>query len=155
VFGDIRPDSIELEDMEQLRRIALTKVSLHEAHRLVKIWRAFWKVMAAMKLCELGADPWLAVRNTAPHGRSATWKAGEMARLAKEAWRRGYCGLTALIACAWDTQFSPVDLRAVTPSQRRRDARGDFFIGSRAKTQPRNVGDAYEALCTNPRRLPG
>jgi hypothetical protein len=73
-------------------------VSLREAHRCLKIWRALWKVSAALGYCMREADPSLGVRNRAAPGRSATWSEGEVARVAKRAWRMGYYGLAAVIA---------------------------------------------------------
>ncbi|MGH6841330.1 MAG: hypothetical protein ACREDV_04450, partial [Methylocella sp.] len=46
----------------------------------------------------------------------------------------GYRGLAALIAVAWDTQLSPIDVRRLTSSQLRKDARGLVFVLARAKT---------------------
>jgi hypothetical protein len=140
VFGDVAPSSIEIEDIEQLRSIVLDNVSLHAAHRLIKVWRALWRVMAAMRVCACDADPSKAIRNKAPRGRHQIWKEGEVAILAKAAWRRGYEGLAALLCIAWDTQFSPVDCRSLTPAQRVKDARGTFFDTSRAKTARSAIG---------------
>jgi hypothetical protein len=140
LWGDTAPATITLEQIEELRATIIGNVSLHAAHRVIKIWRAFWKKMAAMHYCELHADPSLGIRNRAPRGRSATWQEGEIARLAKEAWRSGYYGLAALLAIAWDTQFSPVDCRLLTPAQRLQDRRGVFFDTSRAKTGRAAIG---------------
>jgi hypothetical protein len=60
--------TVEIEHIEALRTIVSNKVSPGEAHRVMKIWRAFWKVMAAMRLCEKDADPSLVLRNSAPQG---------------------------------------------------------------------------------------
>jgi hypothetical protein len=38
--------------------------------------------------------------------------------LVKAAWRRGYRGLACIIATAWDTQFSPVDVRTLQERHR-------------------------------------
>ncbi len=38
-------------------------------------------------------------------------------RLVKGAWRHGYRGLACIIATAWDTQFSPVDVRTLQERQ--------------------------------------
>jgi hypothetical protein len=38
--------------------------------------------------------------------------------LVKGAWRRGYRGLACIIATAWDTQFSPVDVRTLQERHR-------------------------------------
>ena len=73
-------------------------------------------------------------------GRSETWKEAEIARIAKEAWRQGYKGLAALLAVAWDTQFAPADVRALSLSQLHRDARGAYFDRSRQKTSVQTIG---------------
>jgi hypothetical protein len=122
IFGDVAPSSVEIEDIEELRAIVLEKKGLHTANRVIKVWRAFWNVMAAMKLCERHADPSRIIRNTAPKGREATWRPGELARIGKRAWREGFYGLTALLAVSWDTQFSPGDCRKLTLAQRVKDS---------------------------------
>ena len=48
--------------------------------------------------------------------------------------------LAAVIAVAWDTQFSPVDVRRLTASQRHRDSRGSYFLTARGKTGQEIVG---------------
>jgi hypothetical protein len=87
-----------------------------------------------MKYCKADEDPSLGVRNKEPARRQALWTEGEAVRLAKAAWRAKYRGLAAVIAVAWDTLLSPVDVRTLTPSQRRRDADGEVFKVERAKT---------------------
>ena len=94
----------------------------------MKIWRAMWKVSAALGYCIRDADPSLGVRNTAAAGRSLTWTEGEAARLFKRAWRESYFGLAAAIAVAWDTQLSPGDVHALRASQLRRAASGAIFF---------------------------
>jgi hypothetical protein len=140
VFGDVLPSTVEIEDIEALRSIVAQKVSPGEAYRVIKIWRAFWQKMASMHLCERDADPSKVFANSAPKGRSETWAEWEVARIAKRAWRDGYRGLAALLAVAWDTQFSPVDCRMLTPAQRVRDTRGGYFDTSRAKTGKDAIG---------------
>jgi hypothetical protein len=56
-------------------------VSLREAHRCIKIWRALWRVAAALKYCQRDADPSLGVRNVEPKPRQAVWEHGEVVRL--------------------------------------------------------------------------
>jgi hypothetical protein len=134
VFGDCDPRTVRLDDISAWRKAVEETVSLREAHRALKIWRALWKVAAALGYCVRDADPSLGVRNTAAPGRSATWSEGEVARVAKRAWRMGYHGLAAVIAVAWDTQMSPGDVRALRASQMARGAAGDAFFTERAKT---------------------
>ncbi|MGH6836327.1 MAG: hypothetical protein ACREC9_12445 [Methylocella sp.] len=117
LLGDVAPGTIRMEDMSAIRANVQAKVSLREAHRVVKIWRALWKVAASMGYCDRGADPSLGVRNSAPAPRQALWREGEAVRLAKGAWRAGYRGLAAVIAASWDTQLSPVDVRGLTSAR--------------------------------------
>lgn len=134
VFGDVDPRTVTLGDVSAWRRVIEETVSLNEAHRALKIWRALWKVLAALTYCDRDADPSLGVRNSAPAGRSATWSEGEAVRLVKAAWRLGYRGLAAAIAVMWDTQLSPGDVRALTAAQVARDTRGRVLFTQRAKT---------------------
>ncbi|MBI2719568.1 MAG: hypothetical protein HY245_04000 [Rhizobiales bacterium] len=140
IFGDVAPSTVQIEDIEELRAIVLEKRGLHTANRLIKTWRALWQVMSAMGYCDKNADPSKIIRNTAPKGRDATWKPGELARIGKMAWRLGYCGLAALLACCWDTQFSPGDARLLKASQRNQDARGSYFLTRRGKTGREVIG---------------
>jgi hypothetical protein len=134
VFGDCDPRTVSLEDISAWRTMIEQAVSLREAHRCVKIWRAMWKVSAALGYCVRDADPSLGVRNRAAPGRSATWSEGEVVRLFKRAWRDGYHGLAAVIAVAWSTQMSPGDVRTLRASQLARNASGAMFFTARGKT---------------------
>ncbi len=134
VFGDVRPHTVTLEHISGFRGMVEGRVSRREAHRCLKIWRALWRVAAAMGYCHRDSDPSLGVRNKEPSRRQALWTAREAGMLAKAAWRAGYYGLAALIAAAWDSSLSPVDVRNLTPSQRVRDAHGEAFMLARAKT---------------------
>jgi hypothetical protein len=134
IFGDCDPRTVTLENVSAWRKAIDDTVSLREAHRALKIWRAMWKVSAALGYCIRDADPSLGVRNTAAAGRSLTWSEGEAARLFKRAWRERYFGLAAAIAVAWDTQLSPGDVRALRASQLRRSALGSIFFAERGKT---------------------
>jgi hypothetical protein len=108
--------------------------SLREAHRCLKIWRAMWKVAAALGYCVRDADPGLGVRNRAAPGRKLQWSEGEVVRQAKRAWRMGYYGLAAVVAVAWDTQLSPGDVVVLRASQLARGAAGEAFFTERGKT---------------------
>jgi hypothetical protein len=134
VFGDVDLRTVTLEDMSAWRKAIEDTVSLREAHRCLKIWRALWKVAAALGYCVRDADPSLGVRNRAAPGRSATWTEGEVVRLYKRAFRDGYHGLAAVIAVAWATQLSPGDVRALRASQLARNATGAVFFTARGKT---------------------
>lgn len=140
IFGDVAPSTIQVEDIEGLRGHILKTRGLHTAHRVTKVWRALWVVMAAMGYCEAAADPSRIIRNSAPKGRSETWMPGEIARLGKRAWRDGYHGLAAVLAVAWDTQFSAVDVRRLKAEQLVHDARGAYFVTQRGKTGREAIG---------------
>ena len=134
IFGDTDPRTVTLENISAWRKAIEDTVSLREAHRALKIWRALWKVSAALGYCIRDADPSLGVRNVAANARSSTWAEGEAVRLYKRAWREGYHGLAALIAVAWSTQLSPGDVRALRASQLVKDVSGAAFFAERAKT---------------------
>lgn len=155
IFGDISPATVELCDISQFREDTAHAVSQREAHRVIKIWRALWKVAAALGYCAAGADPSLGVRNTEPERRQAVWTYEDARLLVRGAWAEGYHGLAAIIAVAWDSSLSPVDVRKLTLAQRAKDGRGDVFAVARAKTgraaaatlsrAARRVLDAYLA----------
>lgn len=133
-FADQRPTDVTLEFISSWRSGIEKTAGLREAHRAMKIWRALWKVAAAMHYCDRDKDPSLGVRNRAAAGRSLTWSEGEVARLYKRAWREGYIGLSAVIAVAWSTQLSPVDVRTLRASQVASDGSGTTFFTERGKT---------------------
>jgi hypothetical protein len=139
IFGPLPPTAVEMEMISRFRAGVERRVSRREAHRCIKIWRALWRVAAALGYCPRDADPSLGVRNRTPARREALWTHEEARRLVKAAWRAGYRGLAALVAVAWDSSLSPVDVRGLTPAQRARDAQGDVFGVARAKTGRRAV----------------
>jgi hypothetical protein len=134
VFGDVDLKTVTLEDISEWRKTVEETVSLREAHRCLKIWRAMWKVAAALGYCVRDADPSLGVRNRAAPGRNLQWSEGEVVRVGKRAWRMGYHGLAAVIAVAWDTQLSPGDVVALRASQLACGAAGEAFFTERGKT---------------------
>ena len=117
-----------------MRPLVATKVSETEAHRVIKVWRRLWQYAATFGYCDAVLDPSFAFANTAPAPRQDVWIEGEAVRIAKQAWRSGYYGLTALLAVAWDSQLSPVDVRTLKASQRRSDSSGTWFETGRTKT---------------------
>jgi hypothetical protein len=142
LFGDCDPKTITHElligdpsrGITGLRPLVAAKVSESEAHRVIKVWRALWQKMALMGYCNAERDPAKMFSNPAPQPRQAVWREGEAVRLVECAIRTGYFGLAALLAVAWDTQLSPVDVRNLRENQRRRDPVGAWFSVSRAKT---------------------
>jgi hypothetical protein len=150
LFGDCDPRTIVPEmfmrlneftgEVEGLISDIERDASISERHRTIKVWRALWKKMAGLRdesnrpFCDAGADPSLTFTNPAPMARQAVWSEGEVVRLIKRAIRDGYVGLAALLAVAWDTQLSPIDVRSLTPRQWRRDGVGALFEVARAKT---------------------
>lgn len=133
VFAKHQPQFVTMPLISAWRQGIEEHKSLREAHRALKIWRAFWKVMVALRYVS-GEDPSLAVRNTEPKGRRETWTEGEAVRLVKRALRMGYYGLASALACMWDGAVAPVDARNLTLAQRRKDAQGTWFELGRAKT---------------------
>lgn len=110
-------------------------VSVGERHRTIKVWRALFVRMKALKyLPEDAADPSLAFANPAPPPASGIWRFDEVRRLVKRALRMGMPGMAVAIAIGWDTQLSPVDIRKLTLAQRHQDRRGTWFDLARTKT---------------------
>jgi len=134
-FGDCDPKTVDFMAVSKLRSTVADMVSEREAHRVLKIWRAFWKIMGAMGYCAGRDDPGLAVKNPTPRGRQEFWIAHKVEELISTARRHCYPGLALAIAIAWDSQMSPVDVRSVTLGQLRMDADGVWFNMSRTKTK--------------------
>jgi len=89
--------------------------------------------MRAMQVA-IGEDPSLTFANSAPDPRQGVWQHQDALRLVQRAWRQGHYGLAAVIAVAWDTMLSPIDVRQLTAGQRVRDDQGALFFVDRAKT---------------------
>lgn len=143
VFGDKKPRHVTLLQLSKFRTGIKDGVSQREAHRVIKIWRALWQVMAAMRHCRPDEDPSAGVTNTAADGRSETWTEGEVVRMIKRAWRRPEGrgkGLAAALAVLWDSSLSPVDVRLLTRAQLARTAGGRIFFTDRQKTDVKVCG---------------
>ena len=134
-FGDVRPSLVTMAQLSKFRSMIAGKKSTREAHGAIKIWRALWNVMGALKYCN-EKDPSLGFQNRAAQARQVFWEFDEVRRLCRRAWEEGYYGLAAVIAVAWDTSMSPVDVRCLRP----KDRQGDAFILKRAKTGKDIVG---------------
>lgn len=142
VFGDLPPTSpeISLETLSRFRAMIETNVSLREAWRTIKIWRALWNVCKGLNYTGQKNDPSSAISNRAPQPRSSSWREWEVVQLAKRAWREKYYGLAVTIALAWDTQFSPADLRKLTISGIEGKGIDRYFPVGRAKTGRSAIG---------------
>jgi hypothetical protein len=142
VWGDVAPDTITFEQMSRWRAALEKQHGRDVAHKTLRVWRAFWPVMQGLKVAR-GVDPSRGVRNTAPAPRYQRWSEGEAVRLVKGAWRHGHHGLACIIAVAWDTQFSPVDVRTLAERHRATvDGRMIFDrqVDGRAKTGRAAIG---------------
>jgi len=128
MWGDVAPDTITFEMMSKWRAALEKKHGRGVAHKTFRVWRTFWKIMLGMKVART-ADPSMGIRNRSPAPRWQRWSEGEVVRLVKTAWRRGYHGMACIIAVAWDTQFSPVDVR--TLAQRHRALHANHLVFDR------------------------
>jgi hypothetical protein len=146
IFGDVSPATVDLETIDEFyadpKVGLLATAGVREAHRVIKVWRALWRVAAAMGhgYCERDRDPSLAIRRRSPQPRSATWREGEVVRLVKAAIRKRYHGLACVLVVAWDTQFSPGDVRKLTPLQMAYEDGRALFHTKRAKTGTAAIG---------------
>lgn len=140
IFGDVAPDTVTLEHVDRWYHALKARVGVREAHRAVKIWRALWQVAASMHYCDPNFDPTFGIRRETPKARSETWQEGEVVRLVKGGWRAGYRGLACIQAVAWDTGFSPGDVRKLTLAHSRTDGRTIWFEDDRSKTGQPAIG---------------
>jgi hypothetical protein len=146
VFGDRAPSEVQPEhflsidprsrEVTGLMAKIEMRVSPIERHRVIKVWRALWKKMAAMGYCKKEADPTLTFANTPPQPRQDVWQHHEVLQLVEHAWTHAKPkkGLAALMAVIWDSMLSPGDARTLTPGQMSRDGEGALFFLDRAKT---------------------
>jgi len=134
-FGDYDPLAVVSEDLLALRAKVAERVSESEAFRVIKVWRALWAKLTPLGYTvPPGSDPSLTFANSAPPPRQEVWPHRDVLRLVQRAWRERYYGLAALLAVAWDTMLSPVDVRTLTIGQRQNDGQGSYFDLARAKT---------------------
>lgn len=110
VFGTVDPNTITMAQMSTWRESMERVYGRDVAHKAMKVWRAFWRVMAALRYTQL-SDPSSKVTNTAPEPRNARHTHAGALLLAKQAWRHGYRGLACIIITCWDTGFQPGDAR--------------------------------------------
>jgi hypothetical protein len=121
------------------------------AHKTIRVWRTFWKIMLGMKVART-ADPSLGVRNRAPAPRWQRWSEGEAVQLVKVAWRESYRGLACIIAVSWDTGFSPVDVRTLA-ERHRADMDGHLVFDRQADGRTKTGRAAIGTVCQRTERL--
>jgi hypothetical protein len=134
VFAHKDPRTVTLNQISAFRSAIRIKHGVREAHRTVKIWRALWQVNALNGFCDKDRDPSKGFQNNAADPRNVFWLEAEALALETRAWELGYYGLAAVIAVAWDTQLSPVDVRTLRASQMSTAAQGEMFFTKRTKT---------------------
>ena len=148
VFAASAPSTVTLELLDRWYHHMVAKKGVGEAGRALKIWRALYNILVSFKLVA-GEDPSLGIRKQSVKGRTQTWREGEVIRMVKQAIRDGYHGLACIIAICWDTQFSPVDARTLTPAQAIESESDMAFTIERGNTNEAAVG----ILCRRTRRL--
>jgi hypothetical protein len=144
VFGDCAPDSVTMDLLSDWRATIESTSGLDSAHKALKVWRAFWRVMQALRYTQL-TDPSEKVRNRQPPPRTARYTYGEAMQRAKGAWRLGYKGLACIIVICWDAGFSPKDARTLVAKHMGVDPRTgrivfDKSAEGRAKTGVAVIG---------------
>lgn len=104
-------------------------------------WRAIkgLKILLAEAVVRLRLNyesPATRLVNPQPKGRSAIWYGAEIPILVVTAEKAGYAGMAVAIRIAWDTLFSPVDVRTIERGWIRKDGKGEYVeLGAgRAKT---------------------
>lgn len=140
VFGDIDPNTIDLEFMDGFYHRLVETAGVREAFHTIKCWRAMWNAFAAMQAVQPGRDPSLAVRRITPQKRTARWTEGETVRLVKAAIRADKPGLACILAVAWDTLLSPTDVRTLCRSAMTDESGRITFTLARAKTGKAAIG---------------
>jgi hypothetical protein len=70
VFGDCAPDSVTMDLLSDWRATVEATTGLDAAHKALKVWRALWRVMQALRYTQL-TDPSEKVRNRQPPPRHA------------------------------------------------------------------------------------
>ena len=76
MWADVAPDTITFEMMSKWRAALEKKHSRGVAHKTLRVWRTFWKIMLGMRIART-ADPSMGIRNRAPSPRWQRWSEGE------------------------------------------------------------------------------
>ena len=116
-------------------------LSPNERHRTVK-WLKVLLADAWVRLQIGPVSPAAVLKNPQPAGRSAIWLGAQIEDLAAGAAIAGFEGMHFGIRLAWETMFSPIDVRTLRPRQMAQDGHGWFVRQTRGKTGK----EAYAAL---------
>ena len=139
-FEDKFPQDITMEQLLELRTRARKEVSEHEAYMVIKIWRAFWKKMAAMVIFTK-ADPSTGFANKQPDARDVRWSHEDVVTLVEQSWQHGFKGLAAAIAVGWDGLIASGDVRELTIGRLKQfPDHSLYFDMSRVKTKVKGAG---------------
>ena len=109
-----------------------TALSWPEAWRVLKGWRALLNALEHYGV--VPRAPIGRISNPAPPSRTQRWTDAEVRRLINGAWRQYHYGMACAIAIAWDTLFSPGDVRLMTEAEWAHDRTGAFIVTDRIKT---------------------
>ncbi len=121
------------DDCERFAAYLGQTVSPNERHRTVK-WLKVLLADAVVRLRLGYASPAAKLANPQPRGRTSIWLGAQIEDLAAGAAIAGFEGMSLAIDTAWQTMFSPVDVRTLRPSQLKRDGQGFYITRSRTKT---------------------
>jgi hypothetical protein len=117
--------------------------------------RERWRAVKALKVLladavvrlRLGYEsPAANLANPQPSGRIEIWLGAEVEDLAAVAAIAGFEGMSIAVEVAWETMFSPVDVRTLRPRQMKRDAAGWYFHRNRTKTEAEAFGYVSDDL---------
>lgn len=132
--------AIEVADCERLVEEIEAQFGPHERYRTVKTLRSLYAdAIPRLKLHGFEA-PTKAIRNPQPRGRTAIWLGAEVAILINTAEAEGFSGMALAIKVAWDTLFSPVDVRTAPLASIKRDGSGSYIQRARTKTDKEAFG---------------
>lgn len=130
---------IGVTDIEDFEEVLDRAISASERYRVMKCLRALF-ADAIVRLRLNIKSPALAVTNPQPQGRSQIWLGAEIPKLVAGAYELGMDGMAVAIMIAWDTLFSPVDVRTAKKLSLKRDAVGWYLHRSRTKTDREAFG---------------
>lgn len=138
-FGQKTLTRISAADVEDFLEDLEKVVSDSERYRVLKVLRALF-ADAIVRLKLNMPSPALAVSNPQPRGRSQIWLGSEIPKLVAGARELGQHGMAVAIMVAWDTLFSPVDVRSLQKASLKRDGSGWYLARARTKTEREAFG---------------